>query len=423
MRGRESSTATKMWRTIKLKGPSVYTKVIIHQGGIKIEKFLKLPLAIGPGASCKLITPAQDMDGVPLKLGQVKGALKLYQGAKELPLGFLKEFSLKACGVFSKPKFNIIEQLISWEKSILVKLPPFIQYLFLINEKDNKKRYLKLSAAIVCMAAPIVFMMSFISDNHRNVITDLSDKPHILRLGQTQEELFGNAASFKKNPRGIVYNLSLNKKQILQKSKISFKVWGLDLPQEVEIFINNKIIYQSNYEKSCIRHGCNKEIVIDSQLLNNGPNKILVKHNNPQSNYLFGKLTFIGLKPMDGVTEQRTSLYLDEAGELFSNRHITPMNLLKANEYVILIDKLSKSFDLGETYVAKAKTLKVEIKIALRDFKKNFWFMIEQKMKTKNIESAMEDLKEMQIYFPDPSTEDGRKVRDVMSRINHILGR
>lgn len=397
-------------------------QALIRFENIKSLKLLSLPMSIGMDQNSQILINNKDFEKKNFFLTSRNDvAILLDEHGKIIPITTLKKYGIKVLGIVSNGKNDLFNKIVAIEKQALSEISESAKD-FLFYKGTSKYRY-----AMYGLLASMMIMssMTFNGSSQITITENLSEKIYNLKTNLADQNIYGNYSRFNKNPGGLKYNLILlpgsNGKAL--PGRLSFMVSGLDNQGEVELRVNSKTVYLSKIAESCLKGGCTRTIKLPSEILKVGANSINFIHNTPDSIYLVGKTKFTPLEELDGALKTRVNLYFQEASDLFENRNLGMVNLIKATSLITNINNIGKDNFISDEFINKINSLQHRVNESITEFVSDFWFNIDKKVSLGQYDSALTDLEEMTNYFPDASSIEGQKVLQNIKRINNILGR
>jgi hypothetical protein len=397
-------------------------QALIHFKNIKDIKLLKLPMCIGMDQNAQIFINNSELGGNNYFLTTNNDvAILLDENGKIVPLNILKKYGIKVLGIVANGKTGLLNKFLAMEKQLFSGVSDNAKDFLFYKGSSNYRYGLYGILLSLMITGPYLFS----SNSQINVDQNLSHQVLQLKSNIQDNQIYGNFGRFNKNPDGVKFNLNLagNKSGKVLPGSISFIASGLDNNGEVKLVINDKSVFSSKVEEQCFKSGCLKSVKLPTDILKLGSNKVEFQHDLKDSAYLVGKVKFTALKELDGALDNRVNLYLDEASGLFENRNLGIVNLIKARDLTAKIDGIGKDYFIPTELSDKLVSLQSRIIESIKQSVDDFWFTIDKKISLGQYDAALTDLNEMTVYFPDSSTNEGRKVIQNIKRINQILGR
>ncbi len=273
--------------------------------------------------------------------------------------------------------------------------------------------------ALLATAVPMVAFALAVTQKDPVEAVQLSHVENTLTVGSTLETVFGgNTKSYDSHREGVRFRVPLAPEVQGRPGVFSFSYGGVDLTRELVVKANSAEVGSVNPKQGCERSYCEAQFSVPGHLTAGADSLLLeVEHSDHRSIYLIYNTAFQLKHSWSETLDQSVMRKLLAAEEAYSHRKVARYSLVHSRA---ILNSLQESFDhyeAPESRQAQFDALKKQVHDDLAKILEDEIFAFRKQLRLGNRNAARERVATLLKFFPDPVSEDGRRVRELESEL------
>lgn len=384
---------TKSWVLVRTSAKSAWTG-------------LKLPLTIGHHVDNDIFVNAPTMRHVSKILINAGGVLTLIDAQSNTPTEMkqLKLFGVEAMGPFQNdPKqLSFVQKQIQLLRSreLLAYTSRYPSFLTKILPRSQNLR------VATVITASIVFMTAMSSAfQGEPTIEDLSKSPKIAQMGNITNINVESKNARDAYAKGATIVFKTLEKSSTSQYALSLTMSGLDLNNELNILINDKLIAQTQASLSCSDATCTKDYAVNPDILSESSNTLTIVHNNPDSSYAVKKVFFRAMEPATDEEKETIQQLLLSAERYFEERQLLVQNIKNSLDAINEVQNLLDTRTGLDQIRSRVAVDRKKIQTAFSATSKDLQFKFEKELQLGHNKNAIAVLGDLLKLYPDPTSK------------------
>lgn len=279
--------------------------------------------------------------------------------------------------------------------------------------KTTELRLLVSSLAIVGIST--VGMGQF--DGSKTVIVDQSDLAISVQAGSVHQLNIQSMNSSSPNAKGALFEIKDAKSEYAQRYVLTLNLAGLDLTRELEIYVNDSFIGHTTPSLTCIEKYCERDFVVNADILKDGTNLLRIKHSDERSSWGLKHVFFRGLEPATLEEIELGNQLLSSIERFYDERHLTVKNLRSGVDASKQLEHLIDTRTGMESLSPRLHVVNTKLLKAFEETSGDLQFKLQKSLKLGSKVQAKAIVDQLMQLYPEATMAEYQQLARIKSQL------